>query len=80
MRVTLSYSWTDPDGTVHPGGETLDVSDLTGRQLLRDGKAREAVDTSLNLGEPQQPAPVSDSVPVSPAAAGYPGPTIPKEK
>lgn len=79
MRVTLAYPWTAPDGTTYPGGETVDVPDDVGKQLLRDGKGRPASDqpqagTSLDLDDP---APAGAPVPT---ATGYPGPTPPTKE
>lgn len=41
MKVTLAREWTDPKGKAHKADTTVDVDEVTGRDLLFQGVARE---------------------------------------
>jgi hypothetical protein len=40
VRVQLAYSWTDPDGRDHAADDVVEVDDLAGRTMIREGNAR----------------------------------------
>lgn len=61
MHLTLAYHWLDPEGVEHAPDETIEVEDdVLARQLLREGKARDAIT------EPADDADMVDDPPADP--------------
>lgn len=50
-QITLAYPWTDGDGTRHEPDTTLELDDLTAKQLVQDGKARPVAPAAFDPAE-----------------------------
>lgn len=80
MKVDLAYPWTDDKRKTHQPDSTVEVPDVVGKQLIRDGRARLSGNAQkARAATPGRTRPAKRAGKASPPKAPNPGADTTKE-